>query len=58
MVSTREIYENWQRGGKKDIVEKAYDKASWILKNHSVAPLEESQQKEIRAIIERFEGSQ
>jgi trimethylamine--corrinoid protein Co-methyltransferase len=57
MVSTREIYENWQTAGMKDIVEKAHDKASWILKNHRVAPLQDNQQKEIRAIIESFEGS-
>jgi trimethylamine--corrinoid protein Co-methyltransferase len=56
-VSTREIYENWQRGGKKDVVRKAHDKADWILKNHRVAPLGEDQQREIRAIIESFEGS-
>jgi trimethylamine--corrinoid protein Co-methyltransferase len=57
LISTREIYENWQREGRKDIVEKAHEKVQWILKNHKVAELSDRSKEDIQAIIKGFEGS-
>jgi len=57
MVSTREIYENWSRKGKKNIVQKAHEKENDILKNHEVALLSAQKKKEIEKIIKDFEDA-
>ncbi len=57
MLSTREIFENWAKRGMKDVVEKAHDKAEWIVQNHSVEGLSGPQRREIGAVIESFEKS-
>jgi trimethylamine--corrinoid protein Co-methyltransferase len=57
LISTRGIYENWRREGKKDIGEKSHERVNWILKNHRVSKLPESRRKKVSAIIKRFEKS-
>jgi len=54
-LSTRALYENWEKRGKKDIGEKAHEQVQWILKHHRVAGLQERQKREIGDIINGFE---
>ena len=51
----RQTREAWIVDGKRDIVEKAYEKALDILNNHNPDPLPDEVVAELRAIVERAE---
>jgi trimethylamine:corrinoid methyltransferase-like protein len=52
-LSDRNVYDNWVRLGSKDMREMAREKASRILADHHVKPLEKEQEEEIVRILSR-----
>ena len=48
----RQMYEGWEKSGRKDMSERAREEARKILETHTVEPLPEGTAKEIRNIIE------
>jgi len=52
---SRSPYEIWEKAGKKDLGQRANEKAQYILNNHTVNPLDETIQKELRKIVESLD---
>jgi trimethylamine--corrinoid protein Co-methyltransferase len=52
---SRTSYERWQKEGKKDLAERANEKAKEILKTHTPRPLEDGLQAEIGKIIKTMD---
>jgi len=52
---SRTSYERWQKEGKKDLAERANEKAKEILKTHTPRPLEDGLQAEIGKIVKSMD---
>ena len=54
-LAEKRTYQEWLSAGKPDLAEKAHAKAEEILKEHSIPPLDEYQNKELDKIILKAE---
>ena len=54
-LGVRHSFEEWEKSGRVGMVENAQAKAEFILKEHLVTPLEESQERELEKIIQKAE---
>lgn len=54
-LSERKSYEDWEKGGRKSVVDKARKRAKSLLKNHEPKPLPDSAEKEIDELIKEAE---
>ncbi|MBW2120986.1 MAG: trimethylamine methyltransferase family protein [Deltaproteobacteria bacterium] len=54
-ISNRQIREDWEKEGKKTVMEVAREKACQILNTHQVPPLPEDVDREFRLILEKAE---
>jgi len=52
----RRMREDWEASGRKDIYQRALDKARYILKNHKPDPLPDDVLAAIRSIVEEAEA--
>ena len=55
VLSNRHGYEEWQRLGGRDILQKASDEAKRLLKSHHPKPLDTPKRKEMTSLIRTFE---
>ena len=55
-ITMRKSYDSWVKGGKKEIMQIAREKAESILKTHQIIPLDKEKEKEIYKIIKLSEN--
>jgi trimethylamine--corrinoid protein Co-methyltransferase len=53
----RRPFDAWSADGSKTLVDRAREKAKWILANHAVTPLEAEVQQKLNAVIEKARGN-
>lgn len=56
-IIDRNIYENWEREGRKTLRDRARDKAKSILETHKPVQLPEDVKQEIREVVRKYESS-
>ena len=56
-LGVRHSFEEWEKSGRVGLAEKAQAKAEFILAEHLVPPLEESQERELEKIIQKAEDN-
>jgi len=55
MLIDRKSRDTWIKNGSKNMTERAFQKAMWILENHHPAPLPDAAKQKLREIIRRVE---
>ncbi len=49
-LGSHETYDNWEKNGKKDVLEEAHEKVNLLLKTHKPLPLDDEVEKELEKI--------
>jgi trimethylamine:corrinoid methyltransferase-like protein len=50
-LAERTSWENWEKGGRQGLTERAQEEAERILRSHQVPPLDASQERELDTIM-------